>query len=191
MEPGCEPPEYPLAAILKGAEGTSRISIFVDADGHPTKVRIDRTSGDTLAHKLLDLTASEYLSRCNFEPASIDNVPIASWVAVQYNWKLHKSGDKDSPARPGRMKPDCEPPEYPPLAVNSLTEGNSLIGVFVKKDGQVTKVRVEHSSGDTPTHKLLDYKASEYLARCEFEPASDGSSAIDSWVSVSYDWKLE
>jgi TonB family protein len=84
----CNPPKYPPFAVKAGATGAVTISFLVDTDGHASKVRVDRSSGDTVAHKLLDVTAAAGVSKCQFKPGTVNGKPVASWAKVMYVWKL-------------------------------------------------------------------------------------------------------
>ncbi len=85
----CAKPEYPVAARRAQAEGVSRIRFSVDADGRVSKADIERPSGTSREHRLLDRTAVEALSGCKFQPGTDENGNAVGTVAtVEYVWKL-------------------------------------------------------------------------------------------------------
>src|SRR5439155_879202 len=68
----CEKPSYPAAAARAEAKGTTKIRFTIDATGHidSSKTVIERSSGGSREHKLLDRTAVEALSKCKFKPGT-------------------------------------------------------------------------------------------------------------------------
>jgi protein TonB len=87
----CEKPSYPPSALRAEVQGTTRIRFTVDANGHvdPSKTVIERPSGSSREHKLLDRTAAEALSKCKFEPGTDENGrPVGATAPVDYVWKL-------------------------------------------------------------------------------------------------------
>jgi protein TonB len=87
----CAKPEYPSAALRASAEGVTRIRFSVDAQGNvdPSKTQIERSSGRSREHRLLDTTAAETLSRCRFTPGQDENGrPVGGASIVDYAWKL-------------------------------------------------------------------------------------------------------
>jgi TonB family protein len=85
---GCGNPPYPPPALRANATGTVIVRLLVEADGHVSKVRIWRSSGETAAHKLLDATAAAYIADCQFKPKTFAGTPLAAWTDVQYVWKI-------------------------------------------------------------------------------------------------------
>jgi carboxyl-terminal processing protease len=84
----CLTPEYPVLARRKQATGTVTIGFLVDGDGHVSKARVLKSSGETPVHKLLDATAVAYIGQCEFKPGTVDGVPVPSWTTIEYVWKL-------------------------------------------------------------------------------------------------------
>ena len=84
----CEKPEYPAAALRAEATGTTKIRFTVDATGKVSKAEIERASGASREHRLLDRTAVEALSKCPFRPGTDENgKPVGAIAVVDYVWK--------------------------------------------------------------------------------------------------------
>ncbi len=85
----CARPEYPAAAARAEATGSVVIAAFVDVNGRVTQSRVERSSGATREHKLLDRAALEAIaSTCKFKPGTVDGKPEPLWTQVEYVWKL-------------------------------------------------------------------------------------------------------
>jgi periplasmic protein TonB len=85
----CEKPEYPAAAQRADATGTTKIRFTVDGTGRVTKAEIEKPSGPSREHRLLDKTAAEVLSKCPFKPGTDDQgKPVGGTTLVDYVWKL-------------------------------------------------------------------------------------------------------
>ncbi|MCO5978992.1 TonB family protein [Ideonella oryzae] len=86
-EKRCQP-NYPKYAATTNATGTTRVALYVDAAGKVAKVRVNRSSGDTIGHKLLDLAAMTALAACPAKAALLDGQPVGDWLTVEYVWRL-------------------------------------------------------------------------------------------------------
>ncbi len=85
----CERPDYPAAAARAEATGAVVIAAYVDVSGRVTQARVERSSGSTREHKLLDQAALQAISRsCKFKPGTVDGKPEPLWTQVQYVWTL-------------------------------------------------------------------------------------------------------
>jgi TonB family protein len=84
----CRIKEYPEFARQQSAEGLSVVHFEVDPSGRVSKLRIARSSGDTLGHKLLDLQAANVIWQCRFVPATRNGRPEAAWGSMEFEWKL-------------------------------------------------------------------------------------------------------
>jgi protein TonB len=85
----CEKPTYPAAAAKADAKGTTKIRFMVDADGKVSKADVERASGASREHRLLDRTAIEALSKCRFRPGTDENGrPVGAFSIVEYVWNL-------------------------------------------------------------------------------------------------------
>jgi hypothetical protein len=89
LRPGmCEKPSYPEFARRKGAQGITRLALFIDGRGFLQKMHIVRSSGDTLAHKLLDFQAVSTISNCRWLAAKRHGDAVDSWSFLEYVWRL-------------------------------------------------------------------------------------------------------
>ena len=86
----CEKPEYPAAAQRAEATGTTKIRFTLDATGAVTKAEIEKPSGSSREHRLLDRAAVDALSRCRGRPGTDEHgKPMGgTQVSVEYVWKL-------------------------------------------------------------------------------------------------------
>ena len=84
----CDKPEYPAAALRADATGTTKIRFTVDATGVVSKAEVERPSGSSREHRLLDRTAVDALSKCRFKPGIDDKgKPVGGTTLVDYVWK--------------------------------------------------------------------------------------------------------
>ena len=86
-EKTCQP-SYPKYAAETHATGTTVVALYVTAAGRVSKVRVNRSSGDTIGHKLLDLTAMTALAACPAKAAMLDGQPVGGWLTIDYEWSL-------------------------------------------------------------------------------------------------------
>jgi protein TonB len=85
----CARPDYPAAARRANVEGITRIRFTIDASGAVVKAEVERASGTSREHRLLDRTAVEALSACRFQPgADEDGRPVGATSVVEYAWRL-------------------------------------------------------------------------------------------------------
>jgi protein TonB len=78
-------PSYPGPALRARQEGLVLLRIHVDAQGVPTHVEVERSSG----HRALDRAAIDYaLKRLRFKPAERDGRPVAAIARVPVDFRL-------------------------------------------------------------------------------------------------------
>lgn len=78
------PPRYPVEAIRQSLTGTVVLRVWVDVDGRPIEVQIERSSG----HRVLNAAArKQVLSKWRFRPAMQDGhaVQAIGLVPVEFN----------------------------------------------------------------------------------------------------------
>lgn len=81
------PPAYPRNAMRMGLGGTVLLRILVDADGHPLRVTIERSSG----HRDLDEAArTQVLSRWLFQPAIRNGLAVQAIGLVPVTFEPHR-----------------------------------------------------------------------------------------------------
>jgi protein TonB len=84
MKPA-DPPPYPPIAIRGDMQGTSAISICIDAKGRVTSASLARSSG----HDVLDEAALKWVRNARFSPGLSDGAPQAVCDhPVEYVWNL-------------------------------------------------------------------------------------------------------
>lgn len=76
-------PEYPDMARSAGVEGTVLVQALVGKDGKVKDTRV------TKSVPMLDDAAVAAVKQWVFKPALSNNKPVAVWVAVPVNFKLH------------------------------------------------------------------------------------------------------
>jgi len=76
--------DYPISAQLDKIEGDVVIGVFVNTDGTPEESKILESSG----HTVLDSAAFRFVNGLHFEPATVDEQPIASWTRLVLKYKL-------------------------------------------------------------------------------------------------------
>lgn len=79
------------------------------------------------------------------------------------------------------------PPHYPAEAQQRHWQGTVLLSVHVQTDGKPDHVELASSSGHAP----LDDAAVEAVEDWRFVPARRGDVAIDGWIKVPIEFKLE
>ncbi len=78
-------PPYPAAAIRAREEGTTGLSLCIDASGHVSSASVAKSSG----HSRLDDAALAWVRGARFAPATLDGAAQAvCGHTVQYVWNL-------------------------------------------------------------------------------------------------------
>ncbi len=78
------PPSYPLMAKRRGYEGEVLLSVWVDAEGVVTEIKIKHSSG----HLSLDRAALKTVKGWSFTPATAGGRPVDMWVDVPVEFQL-------------------------------------------------------------------------------------------------------
>jgi protein TonB len=78
-------PRYPEFARRRGLEGTVLLNVRVTERGRVETVQVERSSG----HTEFDEAATEAVQRWRFEPARRSGEPVAVWVLVPVEFRLH------------------------------------------------------------------------------------------------------
>lgn len=76
--------------------------------------------------------------------------------------------------------------DYPERSRLNQEEGDIRLSVLVTAEGKVVDVKIEKSTG----FRDLDKAAVIAAARCQVVPGSKDGSAVESWTTVHYSWKL-
>lgn len=80
------PPSYPPLARRLGEEGRVLLRVEVGTDGRAQRVETLTGSGSPR----LDAAAIDAVRRWRFEPARLGSSPVAAWVRVPINFRLHE-----------------------------------------------------------------------------------------------------
>ncbi|MBX3727508.1 MAG: energy transducer TonB, partial [Xanthomonadales bacterium] len=75
---------YPPQAMRRGEQGTVTLRIYVDAEGNPERVEMQRSSGS----RLLDQEAMRAVRGWKFRPAMQSGRPAPGWVIVPIDFRL-------------------------------------------------------------------------------------------------------
>jgi len=80
------------------------------------------------------------------------------------------------------------PPQisYPTLARRAGLQGEVIVGVLVRKNGDIGEVRVVQGSG----HALLDEAAVQGVRTASFQPARVEGQNVDAWFKVPINFRL-
>ncbi|MGE7991041.1 energy transducer TonB [Pseudomonas sp. NPDC089554] len=78
-------PEYPPLAQRRNWEGTVVLRVHVLANGKPSDIQVERSSG----RELLDESAIRAVKRWSFAPAKRGDQAIAGWVSVPLEFRLN------------------------------------------------------------------------------------------------------
>lgn len=79
----CREPDYPPVSERLGEAGTVVLQLLVGVDGKVTDSRIEQSSG----YERLDKVAQQALSRCRFQPGTVDGKPEPGWAKIRYTFK--------------------------------------------------------------------------------------------------------
>lgn len=79
-------PDYPPIALRRGWEGTVRLRVTLDIQGHPTRVDLAASSG----HSMLDESALAAVRRWQFRPATRLGEAVVATVEVPIVFKLKR-----------------------------------------------------------------------------------------------------
>jgi protein TonB len=81
-------PRYPAEARREGAEGTVLLRVWVAADGGPTRVEVERSSG----HRALDAAAMGAVRNWRFVPAQRGGEAVEGIATVPLVFRLDSGG---------------------------------------------------------------------------------------------------
>lgn len=81
------PPSYPWFARIRGWEGTVVLRVRVEADGHPSAVRVVESAG----YPVLDQAAQQAIQQWNFLPARHGGQAMSSEVELPMRFRLTSS----------------------------------------------------------------------------------------------------
>ena len=84
----CERPDYNAAARRAEAQGTVTVVYTMDTNGVINEATVEKSSGATREHTMLDRLTLEAVKSCKGKPGSLDGKPEKLTQRVTYVWKL-------------------------------------------------------------------------------------------------------
>lgn len=78
-------------------------------------------------------------------------------------------------------------PDYPTKSVENLEQGIVVVSALIQKNGKVSEVRLEKSSG----YELLDKSAMDAVSQWIFEPASLSNQITEAWFKIPIRFQLK
>lgn len=86
----CAKPEYSTAALKAEAQGLTVVVYTMDIDGRIADARIERSSGPTREHRMLDRLTLAAVKACRGRPGTIDGKPQRETGRAEYLWKMNE-----------------------------------------------------------------------------------------------------
>ena len=84
----CDKPEYNAAARRAEAQGTTVVVYTMEVDGRITEARLEKSSGNSRVHKMLDNLTLAAVKDCKGRAGTLDGKPERLSGRVEYVWKL-------------------------------------------------------------------------------------------------------
>lgn len=84
----CERPEYNTAARRAEAQGATTIVYTMDTTGQISEATVERSSGPTREHKMLDRLALDAVKACKGTPGTVDGKPEKLTSRITYVWRI-------------------------------------------------------------------------------------------------------
>jgi periplasmic protein TonB len=84
----CAKPEYNAATRRADAQGTVIVTYTMDTSGVISEARVDKSSGASREHKMLDRMTLEAVLACKGTPGTLDGKPEKLSSRIEYVWKL-------------------------------------------------------------------------------------------------------
>jgi periplasmic protein TonB len=84
----CDKPEYPRAARSAEAQGLVVVTYTMDVTGVISDAKVEKSSGVTREHRLLDRATLDAVLACKGTPGTVDGKPEKLSGRVEYNWTL-------------------------------------------------------------------------------------------------------
>ncbi|MBE0548923.1 MAG: energy transducer TonB [Rubrivivax sp.] len=84
----CERPEYNAAARRAEASGSTTILYTMDTTGQIAEATVEKSSGPTREHKMLDRLALEAVRACKGTPGTLDGKPEKLTSRITYVWRI-------------------------------------------------------------------------------------------------------
>ena len=84
----CAKPEYTASTRRADAQGSVIVLYTMDTSGVISDARVDKSSGPTREHKMLDRMTLEAVLACKGQPGTLDGKPEKLSGRIEYVWKL-------------------------------------------------------------------------------------------------------
>jgi protein TonB len=84
----CTKPEYNAATRRADAQGTVVVLYTMDTTGTISEAHVDKSSGNSREHKMLDRMTLEAVQACKGTPGTLDGKPEKLSGRIEYVWKL-------------------------------------------------------------------------------------------------------
>lgn len=84
----CEKPEYNTAARRAEAQGATTILFTMDTSGQISEANVEKSSGPSREHKILDRLALEAVRACKGTPGTLDGKPEKLTSRITYVWRI-------------------------------------------------------------------------------------------------------
>lgn len=84
----CEKPEYNRQARAAEAQGAVTILYTMDTTGVINEATVEKSSGPTREHKMLDRLALDAVRACKGRPGTLDGKPEKLTSRITYVWKI-------------------------------------------------------------------------------------------------------
>ncbi len=84
----CAKPEYNAAARRADAQGTVVVVYTMDTTGTISDARVEKSSGMSREHKMLDRMTLEAVQACKGTPGTLDGKPEKLSGRIEYVWRL-------------------------------------------------------------------------------------------------------
>jgi len=84
----CAKPEYNAAARRADAQGTVVVVYTMDTSGSISEARVEKSSGMSREHKMLDRMTLEAVQACKGTPGTVEGKPEKLSGRIEYVWKL-------------------------------------------------------------------------------------------------------
>ena len=84
----CDKPEYNRQARSAETQGVSTILFTMDTNGVINEATVEKSSGPTREHKMLDRLALDAVRACKGKPGTLDGKPEKLTARVSYVWKI-------------------------------------------------------------------------------------------------------
>jgi len=91
-----------------------------------------------------------------------------------------------SSIRRARLRPGCEPPQYPRRSLEKGEEGALEFRFLIGSDGRVKESKLVKSSG----FERLDDAARKAFEKCSFVPVTVNGVTKPTWVRQPFEWRL-